>query len=240
MAGTTGAAERVFHPTRQMLTDLGCRVDLAVDGAEALARARAHAYDLILMDVQMPNLNGMAATRKIRRLSGHKHTPILAITASAFVEDRDDCTRAGMNGYISKPLTPASLARVLSHWLAPSTTPDGDGDGDDGDVASDRRPGQRPGPPARLDSSAMLLGTTGLRQVPRAVRERRVAVRRNDQQFRRFDWEAGVKQSSAECRCAPSLRGNARYSGSVSPDPPISLGTSLILGSPSLIRRTVS
>ena len=102
----------------------GSRLEAAKDGAEALECARVHAYDLILMDVQMPNLDGLSATRAIRQLPGHERTPILGITANAFIEDKEQCTRAGMNGHISKPLTLASLARILGHWLAEFSEPD--------------------------------------------------------------------------------------------------------------------
>jgi PAS domain S-box-containing protein len=140
---------------RQMLSEFRCTVDLAKDGAEALECARTHAYDLILMDIQMPNLDGLAAARAIREIPGHERTPILAITANAFVEDREQCIQAGMNGHLSKPVTPASLANVLSHWLARS--PDSDGDVD----AENDKLNEGSGPPAGLDSSAMLGGAVG-------------------------------------------------------------------------------
>ncbi len=109
----------------EMISDLGCRVDPAADGVEAVEKARENVYDLILMDVQMPRLDGLGATREIRALPEHRHTPIVAITASAFVEDRKRCLEAGMNGYLRKPVTRAALAAELGNWLAGTVEPSG-------------------------------------------------------------------------------------------------------------------
>ncbi|MBI4986200.1 MAG: PAS domain S-box protein [Rhodocyclales bacterium] len=101
----------------EMLEDLGCDSDVAADGAEAVACAQARSYDLILMDMQMPKMDGLAATRAIRALPAHRATPIIALTANAFAEDRQRCLDAGMNGHLGKPLTPAALAATLGQWL---------------------------------------------------------------------------------------------------------------------------
>lgn len=100
-----------------MLEDLGCEVDVASDGVEAVDCARARHYDLILLDMQMPRLNGLAATRLIRALAAHSSTPIIALTANAFAEDRERCFEAGMNAHLSKPVTPTALATALGQWL---------------------------------------------------------------------------------------------------------------------------
>lgn len=110
------------HPLSQeilfeMLNDLGCEVDAAADGVEAVERAKAGRYDLILLDMQMPRMDGLAAARAIRALPGHGRTPILALTANVFSEDRQRCLDAGMSSFISKPISPAMLAAVLSQWL---------------------------------------------------------------------------------------------------------------------------
>jgi len=110
------------HPLSQeilfeMLEDLGCEVEVASDGTEALACAQERGYDLILMDMQMPKMDGLEATRAIRRLAGHRATPIVALTANSFAEDRQRCLDAGMNGYMSKPVTPLTLAAGLGQWL---------------------------------------------------------------------------------------------------------------------------
>jgi CheY-like chemotaxis protein len=79
--------------------------------------AEATDYDLILMDVQMPNLNGTHATRAIRALPGRQQTPIIAVTANAFAEDRARCLDAGMNDYLSKPIGMELLFETLHKWL---------------------------------------------------------------------------------------------------------------------------
>ncbi len=101
-----------------LLEDAGLRVDLAEDGAMALEMARRTDYDLILMDLQMPRLNGIDATLAIRQLPGREHTPIIAMTANAFDEDRQLCLRAGMNDHIGKPVVPEHLYATLLKWLA--------------------------------------------------------------------------------------------------------------------------
>jgi CheY-like chemotaxis protein/anti-sigma regulatory factor (Ser/Thr protein kinase) len=119
------------HPMAQemlleMLEDIGCEADLACDGAEAVECARARTYDLILMDMQMPRMDGLAATRAIRALPGHRDTPIIALTANAFGEDRQRCLDAGMNGHLGKPVTPATLVATLGRWLPDLNVPDGE------------------------------------------------------------------------------------------------------------------
>ena len=100
-----------------LLEEVGLAVDLAEDGRQALDLARKHTYALILMDMQMPVLNGLDATRAIRALPGHAQTPILAMTANAFDEDRQACIEAGMNEHISKPMNPQTLYGTLLRWL---------------------------------------------------------------------------------------------------------------------------
>ncbi len=102
---------------RWLLEDRGLVVDLAEDGAQAVDLASRTRYALILMDMQMPRLNGVDATRAIRALPGHERTPILAMTANAFAEDRQVCLDAGMDDHIGKPVDPDLLFEVLLHWL---------------------------------------------------------------------------------------------------------------------------
>lgn len=103
--------------SRDLLEDVGLRVDLAEDGAAAVTMARQTRYALILMDMQMPNLNGVDATRAIRADSLNRNTPILAMTANAFQEDRQVCIDAGMNDHIGKPVDPDRLFETLLQWL---------------------------------------------------------------------------------------------------------------------------
>ncbi|UCV16463.1 ATP-binding protein [Quatrionicoccus australiensis] len=104
-----------------LLEEVGCKVDLADDGEMALCLARAGRYDLILMDMQMPKMNGVDATRAIRAESLNRDVPILAMTANAFNEDRLRCQEAGMNDHVGKPVVPEILYEMLLKWL--STAP---------------------------------------------------------------------------------------------------------------------
>jgi CheY-like chemotaxis protein len=104
--------------SRGLLEGVGLKVDLAEDGAVAVAMAQSNQYDLILMDMQMPHLNGMDATRRIRTLPGYADTPILALTANVFEEDRHLCTEAGMNDHITKPIDPTLFYETLLKWLS--------------------------------------------------------------------------------------------------------------------------
>ncbi len=104
--------------SRGLLEDVGLQVDVAEDGVEAVRMAGQIPYTLILMDMQMPNLNGVDATRAIRQLPGYATTPILAMTANAFDEDRQVCLDAGMNDHIGKPVVPEYLFETLLKWLS--------------------------------------------------------------------------------------------------------------------------
>jgi PAS domain S-box-containing protein len=104
-----------------VLESRGYTVDLAGDGFEAVAAAQRRAYDLILMDMQMPRLDGLSATREIRRLDGPcRRVPIVAMTANAMKEDEQRCLDAGMDDYVSKPIDPHRLNAVVARWLQAS------------------------------------------------------------------------------------------------------------------------
>jgi CheY-like chemotaxis protein len=100
-----------------LLQDAGLAVDRACDGVEAVSKAAAAAYDLVLMDVQMPRLDGLQATRAIRALPGWQHRPIIALTANVLAGERRQCLEAGMNDFLGKPLKPESLYQLLWRWV---------------------------------------------------------------------------------------------------------------------------
>ena len=100
----------------ELLRALGLQVDTAADGAQAVALALAGRYDLVLMDMQMPELDGLEATRRIRAALGPA-LPIIAMTANAFGEDREACLAAGMNDHLAKPVDPERLYETLLDWL---------------------------------------------------------------------------------------------------------------------------
>ncbi len=110
---------------REVVVELLAAVDIACevagDGLEALEKARGASYGLILMDLQMPRLDGLEATRAIRRLRGYAHTPIIALTANAYSEDRRNSIAAGMNDFVAKPVSPEQLFAVLARWLPTAT-----------------------------------------------------------------------------------------------------------------------
>jgi CheY-like chemotaxis protein len=103
---------------RILLEDSGLVIDTAEDGVKALAMAQRTPYAAILMDMQMPRLNGLDATRRLRQLAAYRDTPIIAMTANAFAEDRARCLEAGMNDFLIKPFDPAALFATLLRWLA--------------------------------------------------------------------------------------------------------------------------
>ena len=114
--GAPALAER----TAQLLQDAGFLVEVAGDGRQALDKLQqqpAGHYDAVLMDMQMPVLDGLGATAEIRRLPQFSQLPIIAMTANAMQGDRERCLQAGMNDYVAKPISPDELWRALQRWL---------------------------------------------------------------------------------------------------------------------------
>ncbi|MDB5360935.1 MAG: sensor protein gacS [Rhodospirillales bacterium] len=106
-----------------ILTDAGYRVDLANDGREAIEAVARQPYDLVLMDVQMPSVDGLQAAREIRKMAGSAgRIPIVALTANAMLGDREACLAVGMNDYVSKPFERVALLATLAQWISQGAT----------------------------------------------------------------------------------------------------------------------
>ncbi|WP_298934206.1 response regulator [uncultured Ramlibacter sp.] len=107
----------------EILREAGCDVEIADNGRIAVEMVRARPYDIVLMDMQMPEMDGMEATAAIRKLDRHGAVPIIAMTANAMQQDRQRCLDAGMNDYISKPVDPQQLWRVVAQHLGLDASP---------------------------------------------------------------------------------------------------------------------
>jgi len=118
---------------RELLDALGIAADCAEDGLAALELVHAHEYDAILMDIQMPRLDGIETTRRLKQDARTRNIPVIALTAHAMSGDRERFLEAGMDDYLTKPIEEAELVRVLSRWLAHAAhaqrTPAGAGEG---------------------------------------------------------------------------------------------------------------
>jgi len=106
-----------------LLHEVGCIVDVADDGQQAVARVQQATYDVVLMDMQMPVMDGVTASRLIRGLPGLESLPIVAMTANVMRQDRERCLGAGMNDFVGKPIDPPELWRILQKWHHPSAEP---------------------------------------------------------------------------------------------------------------------
>jgi len=104
----------------EILAEVGASIEVANNGEEALEMVRSQHFDLVLMDMLMPKIDGLAATRAIRALPGKANLTIIATTANAFEEDRKRCMEVGMNDFIAKPVEPALLIEMVRHWLRQS------------------------------------------------------------------------------------------------------------------------
>ena len=113
----------------ELLRDAGFVVDVASNGAQALEQAGRTAYDLVLMDMQMPVMDGLTATRELRRRPDRADLPIIAMTANAMPEHREQCLAAGMNDHLAKPIEPDALWRALLQWIPAPVGPERGGRG---------------------------------------------------------------------------------------------------------------
>ena len=168
-----------------MLNSLGIRADAVANGREAVAALQSTAYDLVLMDMQMPEMDGFGATRAIR--AGEAGTlnceiPIIAMTAHAMVGDREKCLEAGIDDYIAKPVMLADLSTLLAKWLA---KPDA--------ARAQPRPTEvreEIVSPA-FDESTLLNSTAGDRDLARSIALTFLADMPNQFKALRSHWEAG-------------------------------------------------
>ena len=103
--------------TQLLLSKTGLLVDTAENGHVALGLAARHAYSLIVTDLAMPGMDGVETTKKIRQLAGYENTPVIALTACVFGEDRDYCLNAGLNDFITKPVCVTKLYATVLRWL---------------------------------------------------------------------------------------------------------------------------
>ncbi|MCF8179077.1 MAG: response regulator [Sulfuritalea sp.] len=103
---------------QMQLEDVGLLVSAAIDGQSAVARAGLMSFDAILMDVQMPGLDGLEATRLIRKMPGYASTPVIAVTANSSSEARAKCSAAGMDDLLAKPFDSETLFGILLRWLS--------------------------------------------------------------------------------------------------------------------------
>ena len=141
------------------LGKLGYKADEVVNGAEALEALQQGEYDLVLMDCEMPVMDGYEATRQIRKL-GNSLVPIIALTANAMSSDRDRCLREGMNDFLSKPVEIEQLAEVLAKWIP---APERRG------AASTTEPATPEVEPAVFDAEALLNRLMGDRQLAGSI-----------------------------------------------------------------------
>lgn len=187
------------------LQKLGFAYDEATNGLEAIEKAKAKNYDLILMDVSMPEMDGMLATCHIRAQEGHNaHVPIIALTAHAMAGDKELCLAAGMSDYLSKPVEPPALVRVLERWLhlriegkAPATKPPEPDDALSCDL--DSRPDLDPTCLARMEDE---LGEQTVRKVTEVFLQNvqiRISDLRDADAKKVTDTAHFLKSSAANC-----------------------------------------
>ena len=150
----------------ELLQNVGLRVTIAQNGQEAVTMAGQAHFDLILMDLSMPVMGGLEAAATIRTLPGQAATPILALTANAFKEDRQRCLEAGMNDHLAKPVTPTTLYQALARWL-PGASPRPAAAPETAPATGTPEPGSPPAI-AGLDTTEGLRSTRG--QLPRYLR----------------------------------------------------------------------
>jgi CheY-like chemotaxis protein/HPt (histidine-containing phosphotransfer) domain-containing protein len=193
---------------RHLLEKLGYQADVVANGREAVAALARHPYPLVLMDCQMPELDGYAATAAIRAREGAtQHTPIVAITAGAMASERERCFAAGMDDYIAKPVRLEDLATVLARWLPAAAAQH--------PLAPAPAPAPAPARGAGVDPSVLAkLGDPALGGDPAFLREL-VAIFHQESPplLAALRTAAAHGDAAGLLRPAHTLRGNAGYFG---------------------------
>lgn len=192
-----------------LLGSVGLRAELARNGREAVECAAAGEYDLVLMDVQMPELDGLEATRRIRAMPSWERVPILGMTANAFDEDRQRCLEVGMNDFVAKPVDPEQLFGLLLKWL-PSMIPP-ERIRVDPTPESGRREQLMRLPGVDLEAGLRIVGDD-LERFERLLRKF-AGMHRDD--LARLQGLARAEEGEEACRIAHSLKGAAGSLGLV-------------------------
>ena len=142
----------------ELLADAGLAVEIAVNGVQAVAMARRGGYDIVLMDMQMPELDGIEATRAIRAVPELDALPVVAMTANAMQADRERCLQAGMVDFVSKPIEPDELWRALLRWIPARAAPAADAGAAAAEGAAAQAAAGEDGFPAAIPGLDMLSG----------------------------------------------------------------------------------
>ena len=108
---------RIARVVERALTDVGHRVEVAHDGLAGLTSAERGNHDLVVLDVMLPEMDGIDTIKEIRKIPAYKHVPIIAVTAKAMKGDREKCMEAGAWDYLSKPVDAELMVGVLRAWL---------------------------------------------------------------------------------------------------------------------------
>ena len=142
-----------------LLKKRGYEVDAVVDGKQAVDAVQERPYDIVLMDIQMPIMDGLEATRKIRSLPGFSELPVVALTAHAFAEERERCAQAGMNDFLAKPFKPDDLYELVERWTSGPDEADASPD-EEGPMEE-----QAGGPPVDIEGFRAVMREVGIEEI---------------------------------------------------------------------------